>query len=30
VDQHPLAAVEEAYARFEAGGKLGKIVLTMD
>jgi NADPH:quinone reductase-like Zn-dependent oxidoreductase len=26
----PLARVEEAYARFEAGGKLGKIVLTMD
>ena len=26
----PLADVAEAYERFAAGGKLGKIVLTMD
>jgi NADPH2:quinone reductase len=27
---YPLERVEEAYERFSAGGKLGKIVLTMD
>jgi NADPH:quinone reductase len=27
---YPLAEVEQAYERFEAGGKLGKVVLVMD
>jgi D-arabinose 1-dehydrogenase-like Zn-dependent alcohol dehydrogenase len=26
---YPMEQAEEAYERFEAGGKLGKIVLTM-
>lgn len=29
-DTYPLESVTDAYARFEAGGKLGKVVLVMD